>query len=365
MLILFLVSATAIAILSLLPLSASEKWWVRCMDFPRLQLAATTFSLFCAALFCLPLGQLTSLVVIAITVSLLVYQLWWIAPYSRFFPVEVQWSRSKNPDNAIRILSANVLTTNRNAQPFIDLVDANTPDVVLTLESDSWWERQLAVLENKLPHTVKVPLDNLYGMHLYSRYPLSETEVKYLVEKDVPSVHTLIEMPSGVSVRAHFVHPAPPSPTENETSQERDAELILIAKSLQNAKVPTIVAGDLNDVAWSATTRLFRRISGLLDPRIGRGLLNTFHANFWFLRWPLDHIFHSQAFTLSDIRRLPKFGSDHFAIFTELHYSPDIDEDGSCLHTRDKDEDWAEQKLDVTEANPTDVPEPGAANAVL
>ncbi|WP_257900204.1 hypothetical protein [Marinobacter sp. F4206] len=42
--------------------------------------------------------------------------------------------------------------------------------------------------------------------------------VPYIIEDDVPSMHALVELRSGDRVRIHFLHPAPPSPTENPES---------------------------------------------------------------------------------------------------------------------------------------------------
>lgn len=92
-------------------------------------------------------------------------------------------------------------------------------------------------------------------------------------------------------------------------------------------------------------------ISGLLDPRIGRGMYNTFHADYWFMRWPLDHLFHSDHFKLKSVKRLPGFGSDHFALFTELVYEVGVDIDQEGLDADADDHSWAETKLENVNIN--------------
>ncbi len=97
-----------------------------------------------------------------------------------------------------------------------------------------------------------------------------------------------------------------------------NAELLIVGREVNRRDRPTIIAGDFNDVAWSHTTTLFQKTSGLLDPRVGRGMYSTFNATHPLLRWPLDHVFHSDHFKLVRMERGPSWGSDHFPIFIEL-----------------------------------------------
>lgn len=354
----FFVAIAILAVFTLLPLWSYEAWWVRALDFPRLQLVFISLLLMVIGLVLLDRSMFSTWCILTITVLCFIYQAWWIVPYTRVFPVEVKSPITKDEKRMIRIMTANVLTPNRNSEALLNLVRKNDPDVLVTLESDDWWQSKLDVLESDYPFAIKCPLDNLYGMHVYSRFELTNSHIEYLVEPDIPSIHTMVSLPSGQKIRMHFLHPAPPSPTKNEDSKDRDAELIIVARSVAESAVPVIVTGDLNDVAWSETTRLFRKISGLLDPRVGRGMYNTYNANYWFMRWPLDHLFHSSQFTLSKIQRLEEFGSDHFALLTELVYEAGHQVIQKNLDADQDDLSWAKEKTAAKNASKEDVPEP-------
>lgn len=358
-LITFIISTVFIATLTLLPLWRHEAWWVRSLDFPRLQLFVISLLLLLMDLSFLDLSGPLTWGLIAVSFLCCAYHGWWILPYTRLFPVEVKSAANADNQRMIKIMTANVLTPNRNARGLMELVFENSPDILVTLESDAWWQTKLDALEPDYPYTIKCPLDNLYGMHVYSKLQLNDSRIDYLVEPDVPSIHTLVSLASGQQVRIHFLHPAPPSPTENEQSSERDAELVIVARSVAETDSAIIVTGDLNDVAWSETTRLFRKISGLLDPRVGRGMFNTFHANYWFMRWPLDHLFHSNHFSLSYMRRLRGFGSDHFPLLTKLLLETGNKLEQNGLEASVDDLAWAKEKANGQGVSKNDVPQPG------
>lgn len=330
---------------TLAPLSRSEIWWIRGWDFPRMQLFVAMVVLVIVEFIFWDLSITRNLIIVAMGVLGALYLGWWILPYTRFYKKEVKEALKRNPQNKIKIMVANVLITNRNAEKLLALIDENDPDIMVTLETDIWWQKKLDVLEEEYPFTIKCPLENTYGMHVYSKYMLLDPKISFLIEDDVPSMSARVVLPLGEKVLIYFLHPAPPSPTENDTSIERDAELLLIAKEVKDMKEPVIVTGDMNDVAWSYTTRLFRKISKMLDPRVGRGMFSTFHAQYPLIRWPLDHLFHSPHFTVVQVKRLPYFHSDHFPFLIELELTKGVEKVQEGLEEETEDQQVADEKI--------------------
>jgi endonuclease/exonuclease/phosphatase (EEP) superfamily protein YafD len=319
--VLYLLGLLAI-ILTVLPFLKFSAWWIRIGDFPRLQIAAICIIvgvLFAAFGF---ISGKTDFLFTALLATCAVYQFYCVLPYLPFYPKQVEKTRNPSSEKTVKILIFNVFMENEKMEKFLDLVEKVNPDIFLLAEVDRRWVEAVSVLDKDYPHSIKHPLENTYGLALFSKLELINREVKFLVEDDIPSFHTNVKLRSGTLIKLYCLHPRPPVPAENNRSLERDAELLVVGRFADKTDEPTIVAGDLNDVAWSRTTKLFQKISGLLDPRIGRGLYNSFHAEHPLLRFPLDHVFHSNDFRLVELKRMPHIGSDHFPIYIELSYEP-------------------------------------------
>lgn len=316
---LFIATGVDLIILSIGPYVRSHSSLVRMTDFPRMQIGFLLLALLVLTPFALPRRRRAVWAFAAALAAAAVSQALQVLPYTPLYPKQAAALASCAPEATVTLLAVNVLYSNRTAQPLLDMVAAWDPDLVLLSETDAWWDAALAPLASRYETTIAVPQENHYGMHLFANLPLEDEQVRRLVQPGVPSIHAGVRLPNGEVFDLHGLHPQPPPISDTE---ERDAELLLLAKEVRERTRPAIIAGDLNDVAWSHSTRLFQRVSGLLDPRIGRGLYNTFHVDWPWMRWPLDYVFFDEAFALNSLDVLPPIGSDHFPLIVSLCLTP-------------------------------------------
>ncbi|WP_179019710.1 endonuclease/exonuclease/phosphatase family protein [Winogradskyella forsetii] len=312
-----------IAILfTLLPFVALDYWWIRIFDFPHLQLTFLTVSAILFYIIKFDFKQWRDYLFMGLLMLCAGYQFSKIFPYTSFAPYEVL--NSEKTDSTISLFTANVLQKNDKYEVLKTMSKKIDADIMLFTETDSKW---MHALDNNVTasykYNMKVPIDNTYGMLLYSKLELIEPQVHYMVSDSVPSIHTKIKLSTNDTIQLYAIHPTPPMPQENPTSSDRDAEMMMIAKLALDSKYPVVVVGDFNDVAWSVTSKLFQNVSRLLDIRKGRGLYNTYNADSYFMRWPLDHIFISSEFKLTEVKRCDDINSDHFPLLTILSYEPE------------------------------------------
>lgn len=318
---LFLICFSSVLLLAtLIPFVKKEYWVFRIFEYPRLQkLVGSCVCIVLWSVFISP-ENTVHVIFIALTILNALYLVYVILPFTRLGKVQVLRIEKEIPENGISLMIANVFEDNTNYKGCLTEIKKANPDVVLLVEVNAKWERETRELEKEFPFNVKIPLENTYGMILYSKLLLEDSTIHYLVEKDIPSIHTKIRLKSNKQIQLYAVHPTPPVPNENPSSAERDKELLLIADLAKKSDLPVIVIGDLNDVAWSFTTKLFLKMSGLLDPRRGRGFFNSFHAHYPFLRFPLDHAFISVDLKLKRMQRYDNFNSDHFPIYISVQF---------------------------------------------
>ncbi|WP_121665377.1 endonuclease/exonuclease/phosphatase family protein [Mesonia aquimarina] len=304
-------------ILTIIPLFTANFWWIRIFDFPHGQLTALTLFAILFYFFKFDIKLKKDYGFILILSACFIFQMTKIVPYTPFSSHEIKNASSEK--NSISILASNVLQKNNQYQKLKNIIAEQKPDLVLLMEANETWRDSMKNALTTYPYRVECPLENTYGMLLYSKKELINPEVNFLISDTIPSINSKLKMDSGKIIQLYATHPTPPSPQHNPRSTDRDGEMMLIAKKARKSNLPILVIGDFNDVAWSKTTQEFQEISGLLDPRVGRGFYSTYNANNFLLRWPLDHIFSSNHFTLSKMKRLKDIDSDHFPIYAKLN----------------------------------------------
>ncbi len=297
--------AALILVVTVLPLLDTTVWWIRVMDFPRLQIAIAGAVVLAGAL---ALSGPTRVVIPVLMAIACGYHLWRISPYTIFAPVEM--TLAPEGPHTVRILSSNVLMENDRHDLLRAVIDRVDPDILLLMETDETWIAAMEPVLDRYSTILREPMDNHYGMLFATRLPVDDARIVRLTNSDTPSVFAALRAPDGTRFRFVGLHPRPPVP--GQSTEERDAQIHYAARFASRSGTPMVVTGDFNDVAWSDTSRTFKHVGRYLDPRIGRGFFASFDANRPYLRFPIDQLFVTADAAVVSIERQGHIGSDHF-----------------------------------------------------
>lgn len=324
-----------LVLVTFLPLAKWEHYIIRIWDYPKKQVLVGILLVLLLKIVFSEISSIFSFVAIGSSVLAIIFLLYTMARYSPLVRTELK--KIDDSTNKVSLFIGNVEMKNDQFSKLIKEILNKNADIVMLVETDTKWQQALEKVESHYEYCHHLPLDNTYGILIYSKVKLENPQFKYLVDQEIPSFHASFQLASK-NVRFYGLHPEPPFPKHSKDTVQRDAEILLIGKEIKKMNEPVIVAGDLNDVCWSYTTKLFQKTSSLLDPRIGRGFFSTFHSRKVWARWPLDHVFCSKHFYIIRMERLNYIGSDHFPIYLELSLDNDTSEANEVPENTESDE---------------------------
>lgn len=231
----------------------------------------------------------------------------------------------------IKVLSANVHTSNRNHTAILDLIRAEDPDIILLMELNTSWVNDLRSLKEKYPTSRTLPDESgNFGIGIWTRLEVDEAQVVSMLDKedqlsrfDVPQIDATLDVRDAnnpeIKHRIRFIglHPLPPM---NRTmSRARDAVIARAANSIaEKSSMPTVVAGDLNLTRYC---RMIRRMTGPARLSDAASPIRFSWPNTWS-RWAMgiriDHTLVTDHWRVVDVHVGPDIGSDHMPIISTL-----------------------------------------------
>ncbi len=234
-----------------------------------------------------------------------------IQPLSWYLPAD-----SAPREANLRVLLANVLTSNTEKERFLALVDAVDPDVICVQEADDAWAEALEALHVRYPVNSIVPRADNFGIAFYSRLPGGMTGVLFQREHDVPGLSATVEV-GGRPLSILDVHALPP--IGKLMAGHRNRHLQSIREWFDEQSDPAILFGDLNLTMFSPEYRRFTRGMDLHNARKGFGPLGTWPTWVPFARLPLDQCLFRGDIGVVSFTTGPDIGSDHLPIIVDFH----------------------------------------------
>jgi endonuclease/exonuclease/phosphatase (EEP) superfamily protein YafD len=224
----------------------------------------------------------------------------------------------------MRAMLLNVNTRLGDAERVKRVIRDADPDILVLEEISSQWMSDLASLTDSHPYRLTQPREDNFGIGLFSKFPLAESEVAYIGSAEVPSILATIST-GQTNLRVIATHPLPPSGPDY--SRRRNEQLDQLPDYAQSS-LPLILLGDLNVTPWNYHFRRLLARTGLQDSAQGYGVQPTWPNYNPILRIPIDHCLHSSDISVVDRRIGADVSSDHYPVIVDFVIGADARETG-------------------------------------
>lgn len=222
-------------------------------------------------------------------------------------------------NQTIRILDFNTeCQINNRYDLFIALVARTQPDFIALVEVNKKWIDAIETATRPYPYR-EVDLRGP-GMAVFSKYPMSVTDVRYFenhprislqLRADTQTLHLLI---------AH-----PPTPSTTFRFEQRNREFRQIIDEVSALPEPKLLIGDMNCGPWSPAFKMFIT-SGLRDSEQGFGPQPSWPARTGRVvpsvpippLIPIDHVLISDDLCVSRRFTGPPMNSDHLPVIVDI-----------------------------------------------
>ena len=218
----------------------------------------------------------------------------------------------------IKVMSMNVWGDNDQFQKVIDQIEVVSPDVLLVIEYNIQWHYKMMDLYSTYPHRMLEPRWHGYGIAMFSKLPLEDTEVWQLTKKetDVPALSARVKV-GDQSLRITGLHTM--SPTNSLRMRLRTEQMNEVAVGLASIDEPSMLMGDFNCTPWSPFLQDLTKACGYRDSRQGEGFLASWNTELPWMFWiPIDHALVSEEVHVHERYTGEPCGSDHRPTIMEI-----------------------------------------------
>ncbi len=215
----------------------------------------------------------------------------------------------------LKLIHANVHSSNTEYERLIDLVAAESPDMVFLQEVTPEWVAGTASLLQDYPYAYAAPRHGNFGIAAFSRIPFDS--IKHIESPPLgyPTILATITI-NGKQLSIISSHPT--NPLGQRMHDARNEQLQSIAGLVDQLAGEVILLGDLNASVWDIHLRQLEGSTGLRNVREGFGVLPSWPTFLPFAMIPIDHALVSKGIAVTDVRTGRKIGSDHLPLVVTL-----------------------------------------------